>query len=187
MADHQKQQEFKRIIADNYERVYNVVYRLTSDAEEAADLTQDTFVNAYRAWDSFRGDSQVYTWLYRIAVNLTKNRLERQSRISRTEVASLDAPLDTGDDTEIYTDAVDETLAPERLAENRELAQVLARSVERLRHDYREVIILRDYQGFSYNEMADILGCSLEAVKSRLFRARSVLRERLEEYLNEEP
>ncbi len=187
MADHQKQQEFKRIIADNYERVYNVVYRLTSDAEEAADLTQDTFVNAYRAWDSFRGDSQVYTWLYRIAINLTKNRLERQRRISRTEVVSLDAPLDTGDDSEIYADVVDETLAPERLAENRELAQVLAHSVERLRHDYREVIILRDYQGFSYNEMADILGCSLEAVKSRLFRARSVLRERLEEYLNEEP
>ncbi len=186
MADHQKHQEFKRIIASNYDRVYNVVYRLTNDAEEAADLTQDTFVNAYRAWDSFRGDSQVYTWLYRIAVNLTKNRLERQRRISRAEVASLDAPLDTVDDAEIYVEAMDDTLEPQRLAENRELSQVLAHLVERLRHDYREVIVLRDYQGFSYNEMADILGCSLEAVKSRLFRARSVLRERLEAYLNED-
>lgn len=187
MADHLKQQEFKRIIAGNYDRVYNVIYRLTNDSEEAADLTQDTFVNAYRAWDSFRGDSQVYTWLYRIAVNLTKNRLERQGRINRAEVASLDAPLDTTEDTEMYLEVHDETLAPQRLAENRELSQMLARSVEKMRYDYREVIVLRDYQGFSYNEMADILGCSLEAVKSRLFRARSVLRERLEAYLNERP
>ncbi len=187
MTDQHKRQEFSDIIADNYTRVYNVIYRLVSDAEEAADLTQDTFVNAYRAWDTFRGDSQIYTWLYRIAVNLTKNRLERQGRIARTEVASLDAPLEPNDENQLFLQIDDHSLAPQRLAENRELRELLVRLVDRLRYDYREVIVLRDYQGFSYNEMADILGCSLEAVKSRLFRARSVLRERLEVYLQDQP
>ena len=69
--------EFADVIAANYQRVYNVILRLIDDREEAADLTQDTFVNACRAYDNFRHESQVYTWLYRIAVNLTKNRLER--------------------------------------------------------------------------------------------------------------
>ncbi len=187
MTDQHKRGEFRKIIADNYDRVYSVIYRLISDAEEAADLTQDTFVNAYRAWETFRGESQIYTWLYRIAVNLTKNRLERQGRISRTEVASLDAPLESHDEDQLFFQINDESFAPQRLAENRELRDFLARLVDRLRYDYREVIVLRDYQGFSYNEMADILDCSLEAVKSRLFRARSVLRERLEAYLREEP
>jgi len=181
----EKRAEFSTVIAENYDRVYNVIYRLISDAEEAADLTQDTFVNAYRAWSTFRGESQVYTWLYRIAVNLTKNRLERQGRISRTEVASLDAPLESQDENELFLQIDDDSMAPERLAENRDLREFLARSVDRLRYDYREVIVLRDYQGFSYNEMADILDCSLEAVKSRLFRARSVLRERLEAFLRD--
>ena len=184
MNEHTKQELFRRIIADNYDRVYNVVYRLLSDPEEAADLTQDTFVNAYRAWDAFRGESQVYTWLYRIAVNLTKNRLERQGRINRAEGASLDAPLEGDEQNELYVQIHDSSLAPEKLAENRELQQYLAHCVARLRHDYREVIVLRDYQGFSYNEMADILDCSLQAVKSRLFRARSALRDKLELYLN---
>lgn len=184
MIDDTKHRQFRQIIADNYDRVYNVVYRLLGDSEEAADLTQDTFVNAYRAWESFRGDAQVYTWLYRIAVNLTKNRLERQGRISRAEGASLDAPLDGDEQSELFVQVHDLSLAPEKLAENRELQQYLANCVDRLRHDYREVIVLRDYQGFSYNEMADILDCSLQAVKSRLFRARSSLRDKLETYLN---
>lgn len=187
MNDQDKREKFRRITGDNYERVYNVIYRLINDPEEAADLTQDTFVNAYRAWDAFRGEAQVYTWLYRIAVNLTKNRLERQGRIGRTEGASLDAPIDVQEENELYLQISDSSMAPVRLAENRELREFLADAVSRLRHDYREVIVLRDYQGFSYNEMAEILGCSLQAVKSRLFRARSVLRERLEVYLYSNP
>jgi RNA polymerase sigma-70 factor, ECF subfamily len=185
--DQNKRERFRDITAENYERVYNVIYRLINDPEEAADLTQDTFVNAYRAWDAFRGEAQVYTWLYRIAVNLTKNYLQRQGRISNTEGTSLDAPIDSHEQNELYLQLDDNSMAPVRLAENRELRQVLVDAVSRLRQDYREVIVLRDYQGFSYNEMAEILGCSLQAVKSRLFRARSVLRERLEVYLCRNP
>jgi len=180
--DQNKRERFRDITAENYERVYNVIYRLINDPEEAADLTQDTFVNAYRAWDAFRGEAQVYTWLYRIAVNLTKNYLQRQGRISNTEGTSLDAPIDSHEQNELYLQLDDNSMAPVRLAENRELRQVLVDAVSRLRQDYREVIVLRDYQGFSYNEMAEILGCSLQAVKSRLFR-----RERLEVYLCRNP
>ncbi|MFO7947467.1 MAG: sigma-70 family RNA polymerase sigma factor [Armatimonadota bacterium] len=185
MTSDDNKEDFKAVIEQNYERVYNVIYRMISDPEQAADLTQETFVNAYRSWDSFRGDSQVYTWLYRIAVNLTKNRLERQGRVNRTEAFSIDAPIDTDGDSELYMQINDESMAPENLVDNQELKKVLVEQVDRLRHDYKEVIILRDYQGFSYNEIADILGCSLQAVKSRLFRARSTLRQRLQSYLKD--
>jgi RNA polymerase sigma-70 factor (ECF subfamily) len=177
--------DFTQIVAENYQRVYNVICRLIDDREEAADLTQDTFVNACRAYENFRHDSQVYTWLYRIAVNLTKNRLERRGRQRVTEGVSLDAPLDTGQEEELFRQIEDFRAEPERTAENAELRQFLADQVRRLRDDYREVIVLRDYQDLTYEEIAEVLGCSVQAVKSRLFRARTVLRERLTRYLGD--
>lgn len=177
--------DFAEIVSQNYQRVYNVVYRLIDDREEAADLTQDTFVNAYRAYDNFRHESQVYTWLYRIAVNLTKNRLERRARQQTLEGISTDAPLDSTEDEELYRQVEDRRMEPERMTQNAELREVLVGAVARLRADYKEVVVLRDYQGLSYDEMADVLGCSVQAVKSRLFRARTVLRERLSRYLDE--
>jgi RNA polymerase sigma-70 factor (ECF subfamily) len=175
--------EFADIIAANYQRVYNVILRLIDDREEAADLTQDTFVNACRAYDNFRHESQVYTWLYRIAVNLTKNRLERRGRQRSIEGISVDAPLEMAEQDELFRQIEDFRAEPDRLVLNDELKQFLLEQVSRLRHDYREVIVLRDYQGLSYEEIAEVLGCSVQAVKSRLFRARSVLRDRLGRYL----
>lgn len=178
--------DFARIVADNYQRVYNVIFRMIEDREEAEDLTQDTFVNAHRAFDTFRHESQIYTWLYRIAVNLTKNRLDRRRRRRDAEGPSLDAPLEVEED-EVMRQVEDWRLAPERASENAELERILAREVSRLRDEYREVVILRDYEDLSYEEIAHVLGCSIQAVKSRLFRARSVLRRALAEYLDMEP
>lgn len=175
--------EFSEIIAANYQRVYNVILRLIDDREEAADLTQDTFVNACRAYDNFRHESQVYTWLYRIAVNLTKNRLERRGRQRNIEGVSVDAPLEMAEQEELFRQIEDFRAEPDRLVLNEELKTFLLEQVSRLRRDYREVIVLRDYQGLSYDEIAEVLGCSVQAVKSRLFRARSVLRDRLGRYL----
>ena len=174
--------EFAEIIAENYQRVYNVIYRLIEDREEAADLTQDTFVNACRAYGNFRHESQVYTWLYRIAVNLTKNRLEKRGRQKIAEGVSLDAPLESQDEP-LFLQYEDNSSAPEHIVPNTELKSILIEQVSRLKPDHKEVIVLRDYQGLSYEEIAEVLGCSLQAVKSRLFRARSVLRERLAAYL----
>lgn len=175
--------EFAEIIAANYQRVYNVILRLIDDREEAADLTQDTFVNACRAYDNFRHESQVYTWLYRIAVNLTKNRLERRGRQRSIEGVSIDAPLETGQQEELFRQIEDFSGSPDDLVLNDELKRFLVEQVTRLRPDYKEVIVLRDYQGLSYEEIAEVLGCSVQAIKSRLFRARSVLRDRLGRYL----
>jgi RNA polymerase sigma-70 factor (ECF subfamily) len=175
--------DFAEIIAANYQRVYNVILRLVDDREEAADLTQDTFVNACRAYDNFRHESQVYTWLYRIAVNLTKNRLERRGRQRVVEGVSVDAPVEVAEQEELFVQLEDCRSEPDRIAGNQELKAYLAQQVGRLRRDYREVIVLRDYQGLSYEEIAAVLGCSVQAVKSRLFRARSALRDRLSRYL----
>lgn len=177
---------FADVIAENYERIYNVIYRLVNDDEEAADLTQDTFVAAYRAYERFRYEASAYTWLYRIAVNLTKNRFERQQRVDSREAYSLDAPVQLDTD-EVTRQVEDWTLAPERVAENDQLRAVVLREVAALKYDYREVVVLRDLEGLRYKEIADVLGCSVEAIKSRLFRARSVLRERLEDLLEEIP
>lgn len=177
---------FAQVVAENYERIYNVIYRLVNDDEEAADLTQDTFVAAYRAYGRFRHESSAYTWLYRIAVNLTKNRFEKQQRVGAREAFSLDAPLQLDSD-EVTRQVEDWALSPERVSENDELGAIVLREVAALKYDYREVVVLRDLEGLSYREIAEVLGCSVEAVKSRLFRARSVLRERLEELLEEIP
>jgi len=177
---------FAQVVAENYERIYNVIYRLVNDDEEAADLTQDTFIAAHRAYGRFRHEASAYTWLYRIAVNLTKNRFERQQRIDTREAFSLDAPMQLDSD-DVSRQVEDWALAPDRVAENDQLRAIVLREVAALKYDYREVVVLRDLEGLRYREIARVLGCSVEAVKSRLFRARSVLRERLEELLEEIP
>ncbi len=183
MNDQHNSAEFHKVIQANYERVYSVIYRMLDDPQEAEDLTQDTFVNAYRAWDDFRGESQVYTWLYRIAVNLTRNRLEVVGRRRHNNGYSLDQPIEDDRGERRFRHIEDWTRAPERLVESNELGELIARYVTELRDDYKQVVILRDYEGLSYEEIAQVLGCSLAAVKSRLFRARSVLREQLQTYL----
>jgi RNA polymerase sigma-70 factor (ECF subfamily) len=177
---------FDSVIDENRDRIYSVIYRLVGDQDEASDLTQDTFVAAFRAYDRFRYEASVYTWLYRIAVNLTKNRFEKQQRMDSRRSYSLDEPVQLESD-ELSRQVEDWTLSPERVAENDQLRSIVLTEVNNLKYEYREVVVLRDLEGLRYKEIADILGCSVEAVKSRLFRARSVLRERLEELLEDIP
>ena len=173
---------FRAIVAEYHAKVYNLIYSNVGEADEAADLTQDTFVCAFRAWSGFRGDSAVYTWLYRIAINLSKNRLKQLKRRRSAEVVSLDEPLPADGET-LDREVEDWSLSPERALENRELGLFLATQVTRLPTDFREVVILRDYQGLSYQEISEVVGCSVKAVKSRLFRARTLLRDKLRRYL----
>ena len=174
--------EFDKVVAAYQNKVYHLLYRLINDEQEALDLTQDTFINAYRALHRFRGEASVYTWLYRIAVNRTKNRLKQRSRQQAVEGASLDAPMESGDER-FEREIEDWSLAPERHLENRELGSRVDELVAALPPDFREVVVLRDYQHLTYREIADIVGISVKAVKSRLFRARSALRGKLKRYL----
>jgi len=166
------------------QRIFNLVYRLVGDYEDAADLTSETFVRALRAYDRFRRESHPYTWLYRIAVNLCKNYFRQKQLRSRVHPYSLDSPAGEGPGAG-PREIEDVSLAPQQQAEARELEARLQRCLLDLRPDFRTLIILRDLQGLSYQEIGRILSCSEKTVKSRLFRARTQLREALEPYLSE--
>lgn len=174
--------DFEELL-DRYEaKIFNAIYRLVGDYEEARDLTQETFIQAFKALPTFRGESQIYTWLYRIAVNRSKNRLKQMQRWNQVVSDSLDQPALT-EEGEVAREVPDWTHSPERVLERQELQQIVQREISQLPQDFKEVVVLRDLQGLSYKEMTEVIGISLEAVKSRLFRARALLRERLRPYL----
>ena len=160
-----------------------MIYRFLGDYEEAADLTQETFISAYKSFERFRGDSKVYTWLYQIAINHCRNRLRQRGRSKALNAESLDQPRSWDDETERGAREIpDETMAPHLLLEEKELKQKILSAVQSLPLEYREVVILRELHDMSYNEIAEAAGISLDNVKTRLSRARAMLRRKLEPY-----
>lgn len=168
--------EFEIAVALYERRLYGVALRLTSNADDAAELVQDTFVRAYRAWSKFRKDSQSYTWMYRIMVNLNKDRLAKLARRRENETDLLD---DQGNSIEIR----DTKPEPDKHTAQGELSEVLAAAIESLPAGYRECVVLKDAEGLSYEEIAGVMDITVEAVRSRLARARQQLRQRLAQYL----
>ncbi len=171
---------FERLVAEQTNDVYALLYRLTADPEEARDLTQETFLRAFQSISRFRGDANLKTWIYRIAVNQARNRWRSWRRRKRDATVSLDATDDRHEQPLAATlrneDAVDpeqETLAKEREGQLRDALLGLRRS-------YREAVILRDVEGFSYEEVADTLQISIGTVKSRISRGRLEMRRKLE-------
>jgi len=179
--------QFEDIVEKYHGKVFQLVYRYIGDYDEASDLTQDTFVRAYGAWRDFRGESQVYTWLYRIAINLCHNQQKKLQRRRRVERHSLDsAPDDAeGSGTAQWNsrEVADERPLPLQVLESHELRLRLHDALRQLPENYRTVIILRDIEGLTYEEIARITDSTLEAIKSRLFRARGAIRRLMEPYL----
>jgi len=172
--------DFAELFERYEKKIFNLLYRLVGDYDDAADLTSETFVLAMRAQDRFRGEARAYTWLYRIAVNLAKNHFRRRGVRQNVHAHSLDEPAgESGEERQV----ADWSQAPEKMLETRELQQVLHEAIQTLPEDARLVVVLRDLQGLSYHEMADVLDTTAEIVKARLFRARSALRKRLAAYL----
>lgn len=178
----QKRPSFDTVFALYERRVFNVIYRFVGNYDDAEDLTQETFVNAYRAFDRFRGDSAVYTWLYRIAVNVCKNRFKQEKRASRLRMDSLDEPVQ-GEEGPMQREVPDESLSPHRAAESRELQELIHRSIQELPPEYRVPIVLRELQELSYAEIAEVMQIPVDTVKTRIFRARGQLRNKLGPYL----
>ena len=174
---------FEEVVEAYHGKVFQLVFRYTGDYEEACDLTQDTFVRAYRAWNEFRGDSQIYTWLYRIALNLCHNSRKKGDRRRRVEGISLDYSVEGDDEKFTGIDVADVRPQPSKSIENDELRARLQEALASLPENYRTVIVLRDIEGLPYEEIARITDSTLEAIKSRLFRARTMLREILAPYL----
>jgi len=163
---------FAEVVRRYERRVRGVLARLLDDDRDVEEATQDSFVQAWRNLDRFRGDAAVFTWLYRIAVNEALGRLRRKRVVT--------TPFD--DAPERLLIASDPELQPERAAESGELEAFLSARIRELEPDYRAPLVLRDVLGLSNQEVADVLELSLAATKSRIHRARMQIRAELEEW-----
>jgi RNA polymerase sigma-70 factor (ECF subfamily) len=170
---------FEEWVADRSGEIYGLLFRLTENSEEARDLTQETFLRAFQSISRFRGEADLRTWIYRIAINQARNRWRWWRRRRRDSTVSLDAPQ--GQTTQpLGATLVEGSENPEQqtLAHEREVA--LRAALQKLGVSYRETVILRDIEGFSYEEIAATLGINVGTVKSRLARGRQELRRKLE-------
>lgn len=161
------------------ERVYGTVYHMTSNHEDANDLTQETFIKAFRVLKSFKGDSSFFTWIYRIAVNKTINFLKQ--RKNRTQISLNDVDFNAENDPDLVALVSDKT--PRRDLSLSELQEKLNAAMLKLSEHHRMVVTLHDVQGLSHEEIGQIMDCNVGTVRSRLFYARQQLQGHLSDYL----
>lgn len=166
---------FAQLISQYEKKVYTIAYRFMGNHEDASDLAQEAMLKAYRSIKKFRGDASFKTWLYHITANVCRDELRRRSKRRET---SLDEPLFFEND-EVPKQTADWTNVPERVYENKELQGYLHGLIKALTPEYRMVIVMREIQGLSYEEIARQLDCSLGTVKSRLSRARKALKDKI--------
>ncbi|MBI3350573.1 MAG: sigma-70 family RNA polymerase sigma factor [Burkholderiales bacterium] len=169
---------FDMLVLKYQRRVERLLSRSVRDPADVADLCQETFLAAYRALPAFRGESAFYTWLYRIAVNAAKRHHGQRARLR---------PMESLDDDEgtFGTDATpSDDATPESLLASRQLALGLNEAVEALADDQRQALLLREVDGLSYDEIADLMNCPPGTVRSRIFRAREAVAARLRPLLS---
>jgi len=179
-----EKEAFEGLMLRYQAKIFNLSYRFMNDRQEAEELTQEVFFKVYRKLSGFRGDAKFSTWLFQVAVNHCRNRLKYLQRRKRQQHESLDQTLNTPEG-EVQRQVPDETRIPEDLLQRRQTQQIVADKISTLPEEYRTVIVLRDIQGLSYEEIAQITGTVEGTVKSRLHRARNELRERLQFLFNE--
>jgi RNA polymerase sigma-70 factor, ECF subfamily len=172
---------FESLVGTYRDRIHSYVSRMVRDPDEALDISQDTFLRAYQSLSRFRGSASFQTWLYRIATNLSIDAIRRSKRRQEATV-SLDAPVDTGEG-QVMRELADESRGPELAATGRAVQDEVAAALEQMSPTLRPVLVMYDLQGMSYQEIAEVLGCPLGTVKSRLFNARMQLKELLAERL----
>ncbi len=170
---------FDALVRKYQHKIVKLIARYVSDQSEAMDVAQETFIKAYRALPGFRGESAFYTWLYRIAINTAKNHLVAQGR--RPPDSDIDAA-----DAEQFDgqSALKEYASPERMAMRDELERVIYKAIEDLPEDLRTAITLRELEGMSYEEIAETMGCPIGTVRSRIFRAREAIDNKLRPLLD---
>jgi len=162
----------------------NIAYRIIGDYAEACEIVQEAFVSAYRGIKSFKGKAKLSTWLYTIVINLSKNRLKQLKTQLYREKFSIDDPVPTTDGEIQIEPASSEPSALERL-EKRDIQQKVQGCINALDTEFREALILRDIQGFSYEEISDMLEVPEGTVKSRLFRAREAVKDCLKKWVGD--
>ena len=172
---------FEQLVARYQNKLVGFAARMLGDHEEAEDVAQEAFVKAYRALDSFRGQAQFSTWLYRITTNLCIDRVRAKKRRPQ-QAYSLDEPLDKEDDKG-GRELPDSTFEPSVSVEREELRRVVRSTMAEMPEKMRQVLIMCDMQGMPYEQIAQILDCPIGTVKSRLFHARADLARRMRPYM----
>lgn len=161
---------FEELVLEYEKKVYNVALRILGNSEDAADMTQEAFIKAFNSLSGFRGDSKFSVWLTRIVSNLCLDFLRSRSR---RPTVSLSVEDDEGDDVQL--DIADVSQSPELLLERSLTRESVRRGLKALPEDYREILLLREIQGLSYDEIAEALNIEVGTVKSRIFRGRKKL------------
>lgn len=169
---------FDLLVIKYQHKLVHLVNRYVKDPSEAQDVAQDAFIKAYRALPEFRGESAFYTWLYRIAINTAKNYLLSRSR------RNYDYEIDV-QDAEQVGDAhqLKDIETPEELLRNEQVIQVISAAIEGLPEEMKIAITLREFEGMSYEEIAEVMDCPIGTVRSRIFRAREAIDEKLKPLL----
>lgn len=161
---------FETLVLSYEKNVYNLALRMVKNSEDASDMAQEAFIRAYNSLASFRGESKFSVWLYRIVSNVCLDFLRSRSR---HPTVSLSVENDEGEETEL--DIPDESQSPEALLGRRLTRDSVRRGLDALSEEYRQILLLREIQGLSYDEIAETLSMELGTVKSRIFRARKKL------------
>jgi RNA polymerase sigma-70 factor, ECF subfamily len=170
------QQAFALLVAKYQRRVFRLISRFVADPASAEDIAQETFLRAYRAIGNFRGDSQFYTWLYRIAVNTAKRSA---LTCARSPVFPENSQNPEQDETFPRQEQLSSMDTPEAVMASRELVNAVNAAMEELPEELRSAIMLREIEGLSYEEISHMLGCPVGTVRSRIFRARESIARRL--------
>ena len=171
---------FDLLVIKYQRRLFRLVSRLVGDSTEAEDIVQEAFIKAYSALPQFRGDAAFYTWLYRIGINTARNFLETRGR-------RIPAFRDLGaDQSEVPNDKVSSTEdnTPESALFARQIAESIQLAMDDLPQDLRTALTLREFDGLSYDQIAEVMGCPLGTVRSRIFRAREAIAEKLQPLLD---
>ncbi|MBL0720667.1 RNA polymerase sigma factor RpoE [Piscinibacter sp. Jin2] len=175
---------FELLVVKYQRRIERLIARMVRDVDLVQDIAQETFIRAYRAMPQFRGESAFYTWLYRIAVNTAKKALMELKRDPLiTESARLGRDED-GEETSRLENELSDGETPDNVLASRQVAAAVNTAIEALSDDLRQAILLREIEGLSYEEIATVMNCPIGTVRSRIFRAREAIAERLRPLLD---
>ena len=177
------QHAFDQLVSKYQRKLGRLLSRFIRDPAEVEDVSQEAFIKAYRALPSFRGDSAFYTWLYRIGVNTAKNWLITHGRRASATTGVDSEEAETYDDA----DALRDNDTPERLLMTKQIGATVNAAMEALPEDLRTAIMLREIDGLSYEEIAQVMDCPIGTVRSRIFRARDAISEKLRPLLDAAP
>lgn len=174
---------FEMLVVKYQRRIERLIGRMVRDTDLVQDIAQESFIRAYRAIPQFRGESAFYTWLYRIAVNTAKKALMELKRDPLVSESAL-AARDDDDETSRVENELSDGETPESLLASKQIAATVNAAIEALSEDLRQAITLREIEGLSYEEIADIMSCPIGTVRSRIFRAREAIAQKLRPILD---